>query len=79
MVKATGIIRKIDNLGRMVVPKEIRRTLGWDVGQPIEIFVDDEAVICKSYQPGCVFCDSLTDLVEFKGRLVCKRCIRGMK
>ena len=78
-MKATGIVRKIDNLGRLVVPKEIRTVLGWEEGQPLEIYVDDETMVIKSYQPGCVFCNNLTDLVEYKGQLVCKSCIRRLK
>jgi len=75
-MKSVGIVRKVDSMGRMVVPKEVRNILGWDEGRPIEIFVDGESVVLKAYWPGCIFCNNLTDLTEFKGRLVCKTCIR---
>ena len=76
---ATGIVRRIDDLGRVVIPKAIRKSLGWNHGQPLEIFVEKENVVFKAYQPGCVFCNNLTDLVNFKGRLICKTCIKQVK
>ncbi len=76
---ASGIVRKIDELGRIVIPKEIRRVLGWVDGDPIEIFTDGETVVLKGYRPGCIFCSNMTDLTEFKGKRVCKPCIRGLK
>lgn len=55
-MKATGIVRKVDNLGRVVLPKELRKTLALKEGDPLEIFTDGEAIILKSYKPGCIFC-----------------------
>lgn len=75
-MKATGIVRKIDNLGRLVIPKEIRETMDCGKKDPMEIFVDEEdKIILKKYQPGCVFCGNFDNTVEFKGKTVCQDCL----
>lgn len=79
MMKSTGIVRKVDELGRVVIPKELRNTHGLDVGSPFEIFVEGERIIFKKYQPACTFCDSAVDIKRFKGKRVCKRCIESMQ
>jgi len=73
-VKSTGIVRKIDNLGRIVLPKELRRT--FDIGdkEPMEIFVDGKKIILKKYAPGCIFCESQENLVSFRGKTICESC-----
>lgn len=76
-MKATGIIRRVDDLGRIVIPKEIRRVNGIEEDTPMEIFVGKQGVIVlKKYTPGCEFCDSLENLVEFGGSKVCKECAK---
>lgn len=55
-MKATGIVRRIDDLGRVVLPKEMRDTFGWNPGTPIEVFVDGETVMLRKYAPGCSLC-----------------------
>lgn len=79
-MKATGIVRKVDNLGRMVLPKELRETRNIEAGKtPMEIYVDDDgSIILKKYEPGCTFCDSVDDVVEFKGKKVCGGCRREL-
>lgn len=77
-MKATGIVRKVDELGRIVVPIELRRNLNIEVGDPLEIFVSDEEIILRKYQPGCVFCGSVKYIVEFKGKKVCTNCIKDI-
>ena len=77
-MKSTGIVRKIDELGRIVIPKEFTRTLDIEVGDPLEIFVDGEEVILRKYEPGCVFCGNVKYIVEFKGKKVCTNCIKGI-
>ena len=74
-MKSTGIVRKMDTLGRVVVPIELRRTLGIDVKDAIEIFVDQDAIILKKYQPACCFCDNAADLVNYGGKNICKECL----
>ena len=74
-MKATGIVRRIDPLGRLVIPKETRRTLGISEGDSLEIFTDKGGeVILKKYQPGCIFCGELKNLTEFKDKIVCEKC-----
>lgn len=74
-MKSTGVVRPIDQLGRIVIPKELRRTLDIEVGDPLEIFVDGEEVILRKYEPGCVFCGNVKYIVEFKGKKICTNCI----
>lgn len=78
-MKATGIVRKVDELGRIVLPVEMRRVLDIAEKDSIEIYSDGETIILKKYQPACVFCDSMKDIVVFKGKNVCKNCIRDME
>jgi len=78
-MKSTGIVRKVDDLGRIVIPMEIRRCMNIDIRDAVEIFVQDDTIILKKYQPSCIFCDSADDLVSFKGKLVCPECIAKMK
>lgn len=77
-MKATGVVRKVDELGRIVMPVELRRTLGIDKGDPVEFFVDGERVILKKYQPGCVITGSQEDLISFGGKLYSREVIRQL-
>ncbi len=74
-MKSTGIVRKIDDLGRMVIPKELRRTMDIDKKDPMEIYVEGDKIILKKYQPGCIFCGNVENTVEFKGKVVCDDCM----
>ena len=78
-MKATGIVRKVDELGRIVLPIELRRTLGIEVRGPLEIYVDDESIMLKKYNPACILCGESGDLVEYKGKKVCRNCIDKAK
>lgn len=77
-MKSTGIVRKVDELGRIVLPIELRRTLGIEEKDRIEIFVDGESIILRKYQPACIFCDNLKDIINYKGKNICPDCIRAM-
>lgn len=77
-MKSTGIVRKVDELGRIVLPIELRRTLGIEVKDRIEIFVDSESIILRKYQPACIFCDNAKDIINYKGKNICPDCIRAM-
>jgi transcriptional pleiotropic regulator of transition state genes len=77
-MKATGIVRKVDGLGRIVLPVELRRERGILVNGAIEIFTEDEKIIMQKYEPACVFCESADDVAEYKGRKVCKSCIEEL-
>jgi len=78
MLKSTGIVRKVDELGRVVIPIELRRTLGIDVKDSLEIYVDSERIILKKYEPACLFCGNADNVKHYKGRIVCKECIKEM-
>lgn len=78
-MKSTGIVRKMDTLGRVVIPIELRRTLGIDVKDSIEIFVDKDTIILKKYNPACSFCDNAGDLVHYKGKNICKDCLASLQ
>lgn len=77
-MKSTGIVRKVDELGRIVLPIELRRTLGIEEKDRIEIFVDGESIILRKYHPGCIFCDNAKDIINYKGKNICPDCIRAM-
>lgn len=77
-MKATGIVRKVDELGRIVIPKELRINKGIDIGQPLEIFVDKDKIILQKYQAGCIFCGQIDNVVDFKGKAVCRNCIKSI-
>lgn len=75
-MKATGIVRRIDDLGRVVIPKEIRRTMGVNEGDPLEIFVDGQQVNLRKYSPGCYLCGDVdSESKEFYGHQICMKCI----
>jgi transcriptional pleiotropic regulator of transition state genes len=78
-MKDTGIVRKIDELGRIVIPMEIRRVLGINQRDEIEIFTEGDRVILTKYQPNCSFCASSDKLKTFKGKQVCQKCINDLK
>lgn len=75
VMKATGIVRKVDQLGRIVLPIELRRTLHIDIRDPLEIYMDGETIMLKKYAPACVICGEAGDLVEFQGKKICRNCI----
>ncbi len=77
-MKSTGIVRKVDELGRIVLPIELRRTLDIAEKDSLEIYVDGPSIVLKKYQPSCVFCDDAKDVVSFKGKNICTRCIREL-
>jgi transcriptional pleiotropic regulator of transition state genes len=74
-MKSTGIVRRIDDLGRVVIPKELRRTLGVASLDPLEIFVDGDKIILKKYNPGCTLCDSLENIDYIGGKPICRACV----
>lgn len=78
-MKATGVVRKVDELGRIVLPIELRRNLGIDIKDSLEIFVEGENVVLKKYQPCCIFCGEANEVVSFMGKNVCKTCIESLQ
>lgn len=78
-MKATGTVRRMDELGRIVLPIEIRRTLDIAERDEIEITLEDDRIILKKYEQACVFCSSVGNLVNFKGKNVCRSCLESLK
>ena len=74
-MKSTGIVRKIDGLGRIVIPTELRKTMDLDEGTSMEIFVEEGRIIFEKYEKGCIFCGEMDDTFEFEGNLVCEDCL----
>lgn len=78
-MKATGIVRKVDELGRIVLPIELRRTLDIEIKDPIEIFVDGDFIMLRKYSPQCVLCGSTENIKKIRGRNICKNCVDELK
>lgn len=78
-MKATGIVRPVDALGRVVIPVELRRSLGIQTNDSLEIYVDGPYIMLKKYEPTCVFCGGADDVKMIHGKFVCANCIREMK
>ncbi|MBQ6117441.1 MAG: AbrB/MazE/SpoVT family DNA-binding domain-containing protein [Oscillospiraceae bacterium] len=78
-MKSIGIVRKVDELGRIVLPIELRRTLDIAEKDALEIYVEGSAIILKKYRPSCIFCDSNKDIRTFKGKNICPKCLRELK
>lgn len=78
-MKSTGIVRKVDELGRIVLPIEMRRTLDIAEKDALEIYVEGDSVILKKYQPACIFCDQVDQVIFFRGKNVCPDCLAKLK
>lgn len=78
-MKSIGIVRKIDELGRIVLPIETRRQLDLEPKDGVEIFVDEDRIILKKYQPCCLFCNDGDDIVVFKDKKICKKCLSELR
>lgn len=78
MIKATGIVRRVDELGRVVIPIELRRLYGIDEKDALEIWTDDDKILLRKYQPLCVFCGSGSDVTMYKGKNVCASCVTAL-
>ena len=75
MLKSIGIVRTVDDLGRVTLPIELRRTLEIAEKDPLEIFVDGDSIVLKKYEPACIFCGNAQDVTVYKGKNVCQSCI----
>ena len=77
-MKATGIVRKVDELGRIVLPVELRRTLDIEERDSLESYVDGSTIILTKYQPSCIFCGDSKDLITYKGKTICEVCLKEL-
>jgi transcriptional pleiotropic regulator of transition state genes len=77
-LKSTGIVRKVDELGRVVLPVELRRNLDIEIRDSLEIFVDDRLIILKKYEPGDIFTGNMNDLIDYHGKKVSKETITDL-
>ncbi len=73
-MKTTGVLRKIDGLGRVVIPMEIRNKLEISQNDPLEIHVEGNSIVLRKYEPDCTFCGSSKNVIEFKGKNICEKC-----
>lgn len=75
-MKSTGIVRELDSLGRIVIPKSLRTIYGLNEKDGLEIFTDGDMLILRKYTPFCVFCGSSEGIISYKGKNICKRCVK---
>ena len=78
-MKSTGVVRNVDELGSIVLPKELMYTLDIEEKDPLEIFVDGNSILLKKYEPGCIFCGDAQDIINYKGKNICKACLKVLK
>ena len=78
-MKSTGMVRKVDELGRIVLPIEIRKVLDIKEKDALEIFTEDDKIVLKKYQPACIFCGDADNVIYFNGKRVCAECIEKLK
>ncbi|MBQ7895252.1 MAG: AbrB/MazE/SpoVT family DNA-binding domain-containing protein [Oscillospiraceae bacterium] len=78
-MKTSGIVRKVDELGRIVLPVEMRRLLNISEKDAMEISLENEAIVIRKHHSECIFCGSVRDVISFKGRNVCALCIDSLK
>lgn len=77
-MKSTGMIRRVDELGRIVLPVEIRRSMDISVRDAMEIYLDNDRIVLQKYSTNCVFCGSTQDLVRYHGKHLCQNCMQGI-
>lgn len=78
-MKSTGIVRKVDELGRIVLPSELRKSIGLDVKDSLEIYISGDTVILKKYLPACIFCGEANEIIKFKNKNICHDCLKKIK
>ncbi len=78
-MKSTGMVRKVDELGRIVLPAEIRQSMDINVRDALEIFTDEGRIILQKYQPSCIFCSNADHIVYYNGKRICRSCLEQIK
>lgn len=74
-MRSLAMLRKVDELGRIVLPMEIRRMFDIATRDALEIFIDDNKIILKKYEPACMFCHSADNVIVYENRNICKKCV----
>ncbi len=74
-MKSTGIVRRVDELGRVVLPIELRRTLNIVDKDSLEIYVDEEKIVLRKYEPACIFCGNAEGVYQYRGKNICSDCL----
>lgn len=77
-MKTTGIVRRVDELGRVVLPIELRRTLEIEERDLLEIMLEDDRIVLRKFQPTCVFCGAEEGLLEYRGKRICENCLKEL-
>ena len=77
-MKSTGIVRKVDELGRVVLPMELRNTFNINPKDPIEIYVDGDKIILRKHEPCCTLCGSAGESVIYNDKQICKACVEAL-
>ena len=78
-MESTGIVRKVAELGRIVLPSELRKSLGIEIKDSLEICVSGDSIILKKYLPACIFCGEANEVTVFKGKNICSKCLKQLK
>lgn len=78
-MKATGMIRSLDQLGRIVIPIELRRVLDIEIGDGLEFYSDENSIVLKKYEPACIFCDNASNIKQYMGKNICRECYDELK
>lgn len=78
-MKSTGIVRKVDELGRIVLPIELRRTMNIGIKDSLEIYIEGNQIILQKYEPACIFCNNASDIINYHGKNICRDCVREME
>lgn len=78
-MKSTGVVRKVDELGRIVIPIELRRTLDIAEKDALEIYTEGNQIILKKYEPACIFCGNARDVINYKGKNICQNCLSDIR
>ena len=77
-MKKTGVYRRVDELGRIVLPKEIRDALEINIKDPMEIYTDGNSIILKKLEDNCIFCGKTKDITKYKDKIICSKCIQSI-
>ncbi len=78
-MNTTGRLCKIDSLGRIVIPKQVRKQLGLHDGSVLELSSDDSKIVIVKHKKDCIFCHKEVELTEFEGKFLCKNCLKKLR